>query len=140
MNAKNHPLYEAALEDCDGNENQTAKYLEHIEIKAADFIRQRDKIWDREELMTTLEKIQRTEGNFVCFLGGKNTGKSLLINHLAKHPSTIAIDLRGNADIYENLTRVLNALPREISYGFMERIAKHFYLFALKCRRSRANR
>jgi hypothetical protein len=44
----------------------------------------------------------------VCLLGGKNTGKSLLINHVAKMTnSTIVIDLRTNPDILENLIKAL---------------------------------
>lgn len=108
LNARKHPIYEAALEDCGGNEIETAKYLNDIKQTAATFICDHRNVWDGEELIGSLREIQRTDGNFVCLLGGKNTGKSLLMNHIAKKTdSTIVIDLRSNPDIVDNLTKVL---------------------------------
>jgi len=109
LNAKKHPIYEAALEDCRGNEIETVKYLNDIKRNAATFICKHDNVWDRKELIDSLNEVQQnTEGDFVCLLGGKNTGKSLLINHVAKMTnSTIVIDLRTNPDILENLIKAL---------------------------------
>jgi len=116
LSAKKHPLYEAALEDCGGDKEQTEKYLASVERTAADYVRRKDKVWDREELIERLEKCCLSEGEFVCLLGGKSTGKSLLIDYVAKKSSSYVIDLRGNADILENLTEVLRSLPREAAF------------------------
>jgi hypothetical protein len=41
-----------------------------------------DEVFDREELLSEFRSLVRESGNFVCFLGGKSTGKSLIFQHL----------------------------------------------------------
>ena len=39
----------------------------------------KNKIWDRSELINGLHMATETAGNFACLLGGKSTGKSLVL-------------------------------------------------------------
>jgi KaiC/GvpD/RAD55 family RecA-like ATPase len=58
-----------------------------------------------------LDKIIGTKGTFVCLLGGKSTGKSLVLRHFEKKNLTnvFVVDLRETekGDILKELLRVL---------------------------------
>lgn len=41
-------------------------------------------MWDRTELLDCLESVTERNGNFVCLLGGKSTGKSLVLEEFAE--------------------------------------------------------
>jgi hypothetical protein len=41
-------------------------------------------VWDRDELKGAVQDIIARRGEFFCLLGGKSTGKSLVIQHLEK--------------------------------------------------------
>jgi hypothetical protein len=70
------------------------KSLKKIDLKASDWIA-KDNMWDREELMSTLNTLASDTGQFVCLLGGKSTGKTLALNTLSKtQNSVIRIDGR----------------------------------------------
>ena len=74
----------------------------------------KNKIWDRSELIDGLNMATETAGNFVCLLGGKSTGKSLVLKKFSlekkKNRNIFYIDMRTG---YPSIT-----------YGFLSVIKK----------------
>ena len=128
LNTKTNSVYKAALEDSSDCELEIGQYLSDIYHKAEAFIQQTDKMWDRKELIEGFKVVQKSRGNFVCLLGGKNTGKSLLIKNIFKAPSTYIIDLRANCDILENLTKVLSTLPQDVTYDMAKNVREKGFI------------
>jgi hypothetical protein len=52
--------------------------------KANVFMDDQNEVWDRDELKGKIEDIIADRGEFVCLLGGKSTGKTLVIRYLEK--------------------------------------------------------
>ena len=95
-------IYNAALKDCEVSQRSVNEYLLSCSSKAVDFIMSND-VWDREELTAVLSPVYERAGYFVCLLGGKNTGKSFLLNLMAKTQGP-----RSCMWICANMDRTLN--------------------------------
>ena len=104
-------LYNNAVEDVRGDTKELKKYLQDTVKRAQAYMENQEEIWDRDELKDNLNRIIGTKGNFVCLLGGKSTGKSLVLRHFEKKNLTnvFVVDLRGTekGDILKELLRVL---------------------------------
>jgi len=72
----------------------------------------KNKVWDRKELLHRLDDIARKRGNFACLLGGKSTGKSLVLGELSRNNmmnrKVIYIDMREYSGITQGLVDVLS--------------------------------
>jgi hypothetical protein len=77
-------LYNSAVEDVRGDTNELEKYLQDTVKRAQAYTENQEDIWERDELKDQLNRIIGTKGNFVCLLGGKSTGKSLVLRHFEK--------------------------------------------------------
>lgn len=77
-------IYNVALEENHGDATACRSNLTEIFNKAATFLFNDTDIWDREELQEALGEAIQDRGNFVCLLGGKSTGKTLLIKNMEK--------------------------------------------------------
>jgi hypothetical protein len=74
---KNNRLLYNIIES-ERNEVNIDEYLKIIEM-AVDKFMEKNSVWDRKELVGGLEDIARKKGTFACLLGGKSTGKSLVL-------------------------------------------------------------
>ena len=103
-------MYNIALAEAQGNATECKNNLTEIIKKATIFMKNRDDVWDREELKDAILSTIAGSGRFVCLLGGKSTGTSLVLTYLEnRHMGTVFnVDLRmtGN-DIREGLLAVL---------------------------------
>lgn len=60
----------------------------------------KDEVWDREELVASLNYSQGQVGEFACLLGGKSTGKSLIFKTMsAMNSSMIVLNMRFEPDL-----------------------------------------
>jgi hypothetical protein len=66
------------------NEVSIDEYLKNIEMTVRNFM-EKNSVWDRKELVGGLEDIARKKGTFACVLGGKSTGKSLVLKAFAQN-------------------------------------------------------
>ena len=69
-------IYNICLNNVAGDTTKLEKNLKSMSDEAKNFVKSNE-VWDRKELITSIEDIISDEGNFVCVLAGKNTGKSL---------------------------------------------------------------
>lgn len=102
-------IYNIALEENNGNATQCKSNLTDVINRAQNFIKNRDEVWGQDQLEGAIQDIVSSEGKFVCLLGGKNTGKSLLIENMTRRCGKILlVNLReeGN-DILKGLYAVL---------------------------------
>ena len=103
-------LYNSALKDANGDIEKLEKNMEQIAKKAKEFIKKKE-VWDRAELKVELNDIiSEKGGKFVCELGGKDTGKSLVLKGIEKENLTkvFIVDLREHGpDILKGLKAVL---------------------------------
>jgi hypothetical protein len=127
-------VYNSAVEDVRGDTNELKKYLQDTVKRAQAYMKNQEDIWDRDELKDQLNRIIGTEGNFVCLLGGKSTGKSLVLRHFEKKNLTnvFIVNLRGTekGDILKELLRVLT--NRKSYYTELVDQAKNPTVLALK--------
>ena len=99
-----------ALAEAHGNATELKNNLTKIIEKAKIFMANRDEVWDREELKGAIQDIIADCGKFVCLLGGKSTGKSLVLEYLEKRnmETVFIVDLRvRDKDILKALLTVL---------------------------------
>jgi len=96
-------IYEAAVQDVkEGHKKTVDEYLNAIKHNTNSFIAKKE-IYDREEILQKVRYVIESSGRFLCLLGGKSTGKSLIFKHFAdpkhriKHSSFIVVDMRSNA-------------------------------------------
>ena len=105
-------LYEIVKADCENDEKAIDKYLFDIKDRMKCFM-DKNEVFDREDLKRGLNYITEVKGNFACLLGGKSTGKTLVLKEFSrkevKNRKVIYIDLRDNPSIF---------------YGFVESIKK----------------
>jgi hypothetical protein len=80
---RNH-IYNIALEEAQGNATECKNNIIENIKKAGIFMANRDEVWDRDELKRGIQNIIADRGKFVCLLGGKSTGKSLVLRYLEK--------------------------------------------------------
>ena len=57
--------------------------LQHI-LQKADAFMESNQLWNRDELTSALKSIINSKGAFACVLGGKNTGKSLVLEEMER--------------------------------------------------------
>ena len=114
-----------ALAEAHGNATELKNNLTKIIEKAKIFIANRDEVWDREELKGALLQTIEGIGKFVCLLGGKSTGKTLVMKFLEKRileesgmDSLIFVDLREEGD--DILKALLEVLKRRRNYYKMK--------------------
>ena len=103
-----HPnqIYSICLHNAGGNTTKLDANLKNIHDNAINFV-ESNEVWNRKELIVSLENIIVRNGKFVCLLAGKNTGKSLVLNHIEKkYPERIfKLNLRRNSDMLTELIR-----------------------------------
>eukprot|EP01036_Dinobryon_divergens_P022094 gene22094-30329_t len=81
--------------------------LEQIVQKAKSFMRS-NQLWNRDKFQRALEDIFIQKGVFACMLGGKNTGKSVVMEKMEKlEKKVFVVDLRRNSSILGNLVEKL---------------------------------
>ena len=109
---KNRFLYDIVEKECESDPDKIDKHLEDMETKMDEFLR-KNKVWDRSELFLGLDGATRKKGNFTCLLGGKSTGKSLVLGEFSGDTSpnkkVIYVDMRrGFPSITHGFIRVIN--------------------------------
>ena len=91
---KKRKLYDSALMDTTRSGNSTLEvdaYISEISEKATAYM-STDTVWNRDELKDALSSIvDKGIGVFCCLLGGKSTGKSLVLSELMKQNTTRSI-------------------------------------------------
>ena len=109
----NRLLYDIIERECESDQSRIDEYLENMESNMDAFM-EKNTVWDRKELLRGLDDIARKKGNFVCLLGGKSTGKSLVLKEFSlekkKNSKVFCIDMRSG---YPSIT-----------YGFLSVIKK----------------
>lgn len=108
-------------------EENIDRYLAEITANADDFVNSK-KTWDREHLKRGLENTMEGKGNFVCVLGGKNSGKSRLIQTLATHhqDKICLVDMRISENIVSGMLSSLSATKSDQEIFPCEAIGKLF--------------
>ena len=99
-----HHIYNLCLKNSGGNITALDDNLKRISDKAKEFV-QSDEIWNRKQLICSIENIITDKGKFVCLLAGKNTGKSVVLNSIEKRfPEKVyKVNLRIYPDILRGL-------------------------------------
>ena len=104
-------IYNVALDETHGSNADLLKSnLTEVIKKAKVFMRNRDEVRDRDELKSAIQSIHSDVGKFVCVLGGKSTGKSLVIKNVEKlnMNNVFVVDLRlKGSDILKGLVSVI---------------------------------
>jgi len=114
----NRQLYEIIEKECESDTGRIDERLEEIETVVDSFIAKKD-VWDRKDLLQELKVIARKKGRFVCLLGGKSTGKSLVLTNFSKQQEgknrmVFYIDMRKYPGIVQGLVDVLSRSNIEI--------------------------
>ena len=105
-------MYNCALKDAHGDVQACKKNLDEIEQKDTEFMRNQAEVWGREALQDVLRTVVTRKGRLVFILGGKSTGKSLVIKSLEKlnMDSVFVVDLRKHrGDMLQGLLAILDA-------------------------------
>ena len=104
-------LYSTVLKDSKNN-------LTEIVQKADAFMSDLDIIWDREDLKDSLKSVFAQDNQFVCLLGGKSTGKTLVIRNFEKTRmgTVFVVNLRRHSDILEGLLKVLEERVTRVDF------------------------
>jgi hypothetical protein len=78
-----------------------------------------DEIWDRDDLKDFLERVFAQDNQFVCFLGGKTTGKTLVIRNseMTRMGTVFVVNLRRDSDILKGLLKGLEERVLEEVFG-----------------------
>jgi hypothetical protein len=110
----NH-IYNVGLNNAAENAVKFDENLQSIVQRANSFI-ESNQLWNRDKLTSALERIIKTKGGkFSCVLGGKNTGKSLVLRDgEAISRKSSLINLRGNSDILSGIIEELRV--RKLRY------------------------
>jgi len=92
-------LYDIIETECQSDPVKIKNRLEEIENYMDTFM-EKNNVWDRKDLFQGLEDVARKKGNFVCLLGGKSTGKSLVLQKFSmqnkENRKVIYIDMRSD--------------------------------------------
>ena len=100
-------IYNVLIEDVDENATTVDETLERIVQKAKSFM-QSNKLWNRDKFQCTLKDIFNQKGVFACVLGGKNTGKSFVMQEMERlEQNVFVVNLRRNSNILESLVEKL---------------------------------
>jgi hypothetical protein len=104
-------FYDEAKKDLNGENTDVDKYLADVYTRAKQFA-ESEEVWDRTELKAAIEKVLNKRGAFACMLGGRDTGKTLVLKDIARSPRNDSkvgyIDLRGNPDLLDNAIDLLS--------------------------------
>jgi hypothetical protein len=103
--------------ECQSDPVKINNRLEEIENDMDTFM-EKNKVWDRKNLLQGLEDVARKRGNFVCLLGGKSTGKSLVLRKFSEQE-----EVKNRKVIYVNM----RAGYASITYGFLTVVNKSNY-------------
>lgn len=103
-------LYDALLEDVDGEKTLLPTYLADVYQTAQDFIHS-ETIANRKHLLFTLNSLTTTSGQYWCLLGGKGSGKSALLREFERKncEKVFRIDMRQHKDILSGLIASLQS-------------------------------
>jgi hypothetical protein len=105
-------IYNVALGEVNGITKRLEETLTVINGKAKDFIGSRDTVWGCDDLMKAINDILLDEGQFTCLLGGKSSGKSLVIKGLlddCNHPIIVMNMRLHSGKILEGLKSALGS-------------------------------
>ena len=125
-------IYNLCLANADGNTTNLDGMLKVMFEKARLFVKSSE-IWDGEELLTALKFNINDEGSFVCLLGGKSTGKSLVLTRLENvtDAKVLKVNLRKTSNILIGLVTALHDRQRRgIGQKLMNLFASVFVDFA----------
>lgn len=103
-------IYNIALAEAQGNATECKNNMTEIIKKASIYMANRDEVWDRDELKSALLEFIAGFGKFGCLLGGKSTGKSLVLKWLenGNMGTVFIVNLRNSGDdILKGLLAVL---------------------------------
>ena len=103
-------IYNIALAEAQGNATECKNNMTEIVKKARKYMANRDEVWDRDELKSALLEFITGCGKFGCLLGGKSTGKSLVLKWLenGNMGTVFIVNLRNSGDdILKGLLAVL---------------------------------
>ena len=107
----NRLLYDIIEGECESDQSRINEYLQKIFEQMNQFMK-KNKVWDRSELIHGLNMATETAGCFACLLGGKSTGKSLVLGELSRNNmmnrKVIYIDMREYSGITQGLVDVLS--------------------------------
>ena len=94
--------------------------LTEIIEKAEAFMMNQTEIWDRDDLQDALKVVFAQCSQLVCLLGGKSTGKSLVLRNLERlnKGTVFRVNLREGSDILKALLKVLE--ERRNYYLYLE--------------------
>ena len=94
--------------------------LTEIIEKAEAFMMNQTEIWDRDDLQDALKFVFAQYSQLVCLLGGKSTGKSLVLRNLERlnKGTVFRVNLREGSDILKGLLKVLE--ERRNYYLYLE--------------------
>ena len=111
-------LYKIVEADCDYDSEEINKYLQRIFENTQVFMNN-NTVWDRKDLYSGLDQITEVKGNFACLLGGKSTGKTLVLNEFSTHEKgnrkVIYVNLRnGYSSITDGFVEVINKSKNEV--------------------------
>ena len=115
-------LYKICLQNSGGVITKLELDLKNISDKAEEFI-QSDEVWNRKQLISSIENIVARKGKFACLLAGKNTGKSLVLSSIEKKLSAkvFIVDLRIHPNI---LTGLMSTLIRRKMFDITDELKK----------------
>ena len=112
-------IYKAAAKDYEDfqkkaeNKNKDLQnYLYNIENKIDTFVKGNE-VWDREDLKSSLDIIYEKKGSFAFLLGGKSTGKSLVLKDFGtRQTNVILVDMRVKGKKVPILKAILDNLQK----------------------------
>jgi Cdc6-like AAA superfamily ATPase len=128
-------VYQQAEKDFKlSNHSNFESYINFLEGNKRTWMRN-NSFFDRELILKSVNSIINNEGQFICLLGGKSTGKTLLWDHLTnaknneKHLSVIHLNMRtfGDADILKALLTYLEKTKTERVTQFVLETVSSFF-------------
>jgi predicted AAA+ superfamily ATPase len=104
-------LFDIIETECQSDPVKINNQLEEIYEQMKKFMK-KNNVWDREYLMQSLNMSTDIAGNFVCLLGGKSTGKSLVLKQFSldqkKNKRIIYVNMREYSGIIRGLVDALS--------------------------------
>jgi hypothetical protein len=86
LNEKRNVYLEAGQDIARTNHSTMGKYFEWLISNVSKWI-DKNEFYDREVILKNVHQIIQSKGQFVCLLGGKSTGKTLLFDNLRQQPN-----------------------------------------------------
>jgi hypothetical protein len=117
-------MWAAAVADAEERRITTEEYMSSITNYSSVYM-SLNELWDRDELVDHLRCQLKKKGSFTMLLGGKNTGKSMVLKSLAeennrntKGPMVLLVDMRGpNTDMVAAIVDAIKALEEGAGRG-----------------------